>query len=225
VKRATENLAKVVSIERLKNRIIAPNITNSTSSSDEEYMNINDKNSVSDYNKKSLCISNNILEINEAQNIPQAVFTENIENGRKEEIHNEQDMEALDLSDENDEIVFQDEVDQKDDTLQSSGDNDEDIDDQNHFETEEQKTNYVAKNLREWAIYNGNISKRKLDNLLLRLNQIFPTLPKSYKTLLHTPKNLDVCTFPDGSMFWYKGIVTNLDAMLLDEYLEKYGNI
>lgn len=26
-------------------------------------------------------------------------------------------------------------------------------------------------------------------------------------------------------MLWYKGIVKNLDAMLLDEYLEKYGNI
>jgi len=215
----------VVSIERLKHRIIAPNITNNTSSSDEEYMNINDKNSVSDY-KRLLCISDNILEINKAQNIPQAVFTENIENGRKEEVDNEQDMEALDLSDnENDEIVFQDEVDQENNTLQSSDDNDEDINDQNHFETEEQKTNYVAKNLREWAIYNGNISKRKLDNLLLRLNPIFPTLPKSYKTLLRTPKNLDVCTFPDGSMLWYQGIVTNLDAMLLDEYLEKYGNI
>jgi len=44
-------------------------------------------------------------------------------------------------------------------------------------------------------------------------------------TLLRTPKNFDVCTFLDGSMLWYKGIVTNLDAMLLDEYLEKYGNI
>jgi len=107
----------VASIERLKNRIIAPNITNNTSSSDEECMNINDKNSVTDY-KRLLCISDNILEINKAQNIPQAVFTENIENGRKEEIDNKQDMEALDLSDnENDEIVFQDEVDQEDNTL------------------------------------------------------------------------------------------------------------
>jgi len=135
----------VVSIERLKNRIIAPNITNNTSSSDKEYMNINDKNSVSDY-KRLLCISDNILEINKAQNIPQAVFTENIENGRKEEIDNGQDMEALDLSDnENDEIVFQNEVDQENNTLQSSDDNDEDINDQNHFETEEQKLTMLQK--------------------------------------------------------------------------------
>lgn len=50
-------------------------------------------------------------------------------------------------------------------------------------------------------------------------------MPKSYKTLLRTPKHLDVSVLPDGSMLWYKGIVRNLDAMLLDEYLEKYGNI
>jgi len=61
--------------------------------------------------------------------------------------------------------------------------------------------------------------------LLLRLNPIFPTLPKSYKTLLRTPKYLDVCVFPDGSMLWYKGIVRNLDSMLLDKYLDKHSNI
>ncbi|EFN67943.1 hypothetical protein EAG_06507, partial [Camponotus floridanus] len=64
-----------------------------------------------------------------------------------------------------------------------------------------------------------------LDNLLHRLNPVFPILLKSYKTLLRTPKHLDVSVLPDGSMLWYKGIVRNLDAMLLDEYLEKYGNI
>lgn len=79
--------------------------------------------------------------------------------------------------------------------------------------------------MREWAIYEGCISKKKLDNLLLRLNPIFPTLPKSYKTLLRTPNHLDISVLPDGSMLWYKRIVRNLDAMLLDEYLNKYGNI
>jgi len=71
--------------------------------------------------------------------------------------------------------------------------------------------------LREWTIYEGSISKKKLDNLLLRLNPVFPTLPKSYKTLLRTPKHLDVCVLPDGSMLWYKGIVINLNAMMLNE--------
>lgn len=61
--------------------------------------------------------------------------------------------------------------------------------------------------------------------MLLRLNPIFPTLTKSYKTLLRTPKHLDICQLPDGSMLWYKDIVRNLNAMLLDEYLDKYGNI
>lgn len=75
----------MASIEKLKNRIIAPDITNSTSSSDD----MDDKNSVSDHDKRSLSISDNILEINEAQDIPQATFLKNIENERKEGVNNE----------------------------------------------------------------------------------------------------------------------------------------
>lgn len=211
-KQAANNLAKVASIERLRNRIIAP--SNSTSS-DEEYMDV----------------------INEDINIPQTVVLENSENGREQGVHNEEQgvheqgvhnedvIEALDLSeDEDDEIVLQDEVDHEDDASEDSDDYDEDIN-ENLFETEEQKANYVAENLREWAIYEGSISKKKLDNLLHRLNPVFPTLPKSYKTLLRTPKHLDVYVLSDGSKLWYKGIVRNLDAMLLHEYLGKYNNI
>ncbi|KYN24347.1 PREDICTED: uncharacterized protein LOC108758228 [Trachymyrmex cornetzi] len=120
-------------------------------------------------------------------------------------------------------MIFEHEVDQEDNALEDSG-NEYGIN-KNYFGTEEQKTNYVKENLREWATYDGIISKKKLDNLLLRLNPFFPTLPKTYKTLLSTPKHLEILELPDGSTFWYKGIVRNLDAMLLDEYLEKYGNI
>lgn len=198
VKRAVKDLEKVASIERLRNRITTPNI-----SSDEEYM---------------------VMYEVEDFNIPQAVL-ENAENEREQEVHYEQNrIEVLDLS-YDDENVLRDEIDQEDDDASEDRDNyDEDVN-ENHFETEQQKTNYVAENLREWAIYDGYISKKKLDDLLFRLNPIFPTLPKSYKTLLRTPKHLDICVLADGSMSWYKGIVINLDAMLLDEYLNKYNNI
>lgn len=211
IKQATKNLAKVASIERLRNRIIASN----NIFPDEEYMNvhISDGNSISDKSPLRINISDNISEINEAQdiNISQAAILEKAENGREQRIYNEQDViEALDLSDdEDDEIILQDETDQEIDASEDSDDYDENIN-KNHFDTEEQKANYVAEK-REWAIYDGYISKKKLDNLLFRLNPVFPTLSKSYKTLLRTPKHFDVCVLPDGSMLWYKRIVRNLD--------------
>ncbi|XP_025266776.1 uncharacterized protein LOC112638777 [Camponotus floridanus] len=120
VKHAVKDLAKVASIERLRNRIIVPHTTNSNSS-DEEYMDVR------------------VNEGNENINIPQALG--NIENEREQEADNEQDAaEVFDLSD--DEGIFQDEVDQEDDASESS--DDEDIN-ENHFETEEQKANYCRK--------------------------------------------------------------------------------
>ncbi|KYN08256.1 hypothetical protein ALC62_00767 [Cyphomyrmex costatus] len=98
-------------------------------------------------------------------------------------------------------MIFEHEVDQEDNALEDSG-NEYGIN-KNYFETEEQKANYVKENLREWATYDGIISKKKLNNLLLRLNPVFPTLPKNYKTLLHTPKHLEILQFPDGTTFWY----------------------
>lgn len=156
VKRAEKNLQKVTLIERLRNKIIAPNNT----SSDEEYMDVSDRNSASD--RSPLRIRNDI----EAQdiNIPQAFVLENNENEREEAEYNEQDevFEAFDLSDdENDEIILQDEVDQEDDALENRNDDDEGIN-ENYFETEEQKAKYVAENLREWDIYDGYILKTSL---------------------------------------------------------------
>lgn len=140
VKQATKNLAKVASIERLRNRIIASN----NIFPDEEYMNvhISDGNSISDKSPLRINISDNISEINEAQdiNISQAAILENAENGREQRIYNEQDViEALDLSDDkDDEIILQDETDQENDASEDSDDYDENIN-KNHFDTEEQK--------------------------------------------------------------------------------------
>ncbi|XP_071581230.1 uncharacterized protein [Temnothorax nylanderi] len=220
VKRATEDLTKMASIEKLRNRIIAPNMTNSISN--REYVDVQvSENSILDHDISPHEMWNNVTEENEPQNIN---ISQEVTFEREQGANNE---EAFDLSD--NEIVFQNEIDQEDDASEGSND-DDDIDDdedinENQFETEEQKANYVAENLREWAVYDGNISKKKLDNLLLRLNPIFPTLPKSYKTLLRTPKHLDIHVLPDGSMLWYKGIVRNLNGMLLNEYLNKFGNI
>lgn len=56
---------------------------------------------------------------------------------------------------------------------------------------------------------------------LLKANATFSKpLPKCYKTLLRTPKYLNICKLPDESMLWNKEIVRNLDLTLLN----KYGN-
>jgi len=65
---------------------------------------------------------------------------------------------------------------------------------------------YVQEVLRQWARNGGGASMRKLDELLIRLSVVFPNLPKSYKTLLQTPRNIEVSEWEDGSLMWYKGI-------------------
>ncbi|KYN08153.1 hypothetical protein ALC62_00868, partial [Cyphomyrmex costatus] len=50
-------------------------------------------------------------------------------------------------------------------------------------------------------------------------------IPKSYKTLLSTPKNLQIREFNDGSQIWYKGIKKNLNAIQLEQYLHVHAKI
>lgn len=84
---------------------------------------------------------------------------------------------------------------------------------------------YVQKVLRQWARNDGAASMRKLDELLIRLLVVFPNLSKSYKTLLQTPRNIEVSEWEDGSLMWYKSIQKNLDSMDLQEYLRKNGRV
>lgn len=89
------------------------------------------------------------------------------------------------------------------------------------FCNNETKEIYVTETIREWALKGGALSMRKLDDLLLRLNVIHPNLPKNYKTLLKTPSHLNIIEIGQAQL-WYKSIRTNLDGMLLEEYLETY---
>lgn len=65
---------------------------------------------------------------------------------------------------------------------------------------------------------------KKLNNLLLRLHVVHPTLPKNYKSLLKTPSHLNIVEM-EQAQIWYKSIRFNLDAMLLEEYLKTYHQI
>lgn len=84
---------------------------------------------------------------------------------------------------------------------------------------------YVQEVLRQWTRNGGAASMRKLDELLISLSVVFPNLPKTYKTLLQTPRNIEVSEWEDGSLMWYKSIQKNLDFMNLQEYLRKNGRV
>lgn len=75
--------------------------------------------------------------------------------------------------------------------------------------------------LRSWTVDN-KISMNGLDELLRILRSNGHTeLPKSYRSLLNTPRNIEIKTFGD-SKYWYRGIAACLKIILckLDRDLE-----
>lgn len=65
--------------------------------------------------------------------------------------------------------------------------------------------------LKSWAIQN-RISMRALDSLLSILKSNgHNELPKSYRTLLNTPRDIELRTFSD-SKYWYRGLTECLTA-------------
>lgn len=63
------------------------------------------------------------------------------------------------------------------------------------FENDKQKEKYVILSLHEWALSGGILSMSKIDKLLTWLCPVFPNLPKSYKTLLGTPDDINIINF------------------------------
>lgn len=78
------------------------------------------------------------------------------------------------------------------------------------FANENEREQYVVRILREC--------------LLAKLYHVFPNIPRSYKTLLQTPNQIDINQVNGGEL-WYKGIASNLDLMNLEEYLQIFNEI
>lgn len=71
---------------------------------------------------------------------------------------------------------------------------------QNDFlQNDNQKQLYLLTNLKEWAMKGVNFVK--IDSLLKILAPLFPNLPKSYKSLLHTPRETVTIALEDGEFF------------------------
>ena len=84
-----------------------------------------------------------------------------------------------------------------------------DISDSETDEFDESVHLHVA--LAEWASH--DVSKRKVNSLLSLLRKVHPELPKTYVTLLNTPKTTAVSEIDDGHV-WYKGIKRNLESFI-----------
>lgn len=75
----------------------------------------------------------------------------------------------------------------------ANSDNDLDHDEiELRFENKKEEETYLIKVLRIWVLESGLLSKRKLDLLLAKLKPLFPRIPASYKTLLHTLSSIQI---------------------------------
>jgi len=82
---------------------------------------------------------------------------------------------------------------------------------QNVFQNEEKIKTYILTGLRKWGLY--NVSKRKVDEILKLFKPILHFLPKSYKTLLRTPREVSLQVAGTG-LIWYKGIKHNIEQRI-----------
>ncbi|XP_029162066.1 uncharacterized protein LOC114933620 isoform X1 [Nylanderia fulva] len=217
-------------LDDLRNRITTVYKTEASSdkevSSDEE-VSSNEKVSSDEENNEMLPIPGiediSLLETNSEVSTESDASIDQLENENMDDNNNYN-------NDNDSELHFEDENNDSEGSVEINDanrySNDEENDDlMIEFENDEQRGRYVLKTLREWALEGGVLSMKKLNDLLRRLRVLFPILPKSYKTLLQTSRDLDIDRLPDGSQMWYKSIRTNLDNMLLDEYLNIYNSV
>lgn len=88
------------------------------------------------------------------------------------------------------------------------------IQDQNDIQPED-SYKYLSRFLKKWAM--RSVAHKKIDELA-GLRHIHSFLPKSYKTLLQTPRRIELKRNSEGLM-WYKSIIKNLNERITDNCL------
>jgi len=91
-----------------------------------------------------------------------------------------------------------------------------------NLNNEDDRAEYVLRELKKWAKY--GVSTKKIDEILNILSPLYPNLPKSYKTLLGTPRQNEIYQAAGGEM-WYKGIRKNIEQRVSPEYLRGRNDI
>ncbi|KAE8742843.1 hypothetical protein FOCC_FOCC011581 [Frankliniella occidentalis] len=82
---------------------------------------------------------------------------------------------------------------------------------------------YVYEQIVDWVLA-GGVTMTKVEDLLKRLKPVHPNLPLTYKTLLQTPKRLDVVDCGNGSL-WYYGITPQLHRVLSNDYFANHNEV
>lgn len=96
------------------------------------------------------------------------------------------------------------------------------LQDQNDIQLTQNSDEYLLNFLKKWAM--RGVAHRKVDELLAGLRSLHSFLPKSHKTLLQTPRKVELQRNGRGLM-WYKGIIANLNQRVTDDYLLKHKEI
>ncbi|XP_036144792.1 uncharacterized protein LOC118646308 [Monomorium pharaonis] len=86
----------------------------------------------------------------------------------------------------------------------------------------QERNAYVLCELKKWAM--RGVSCKKIDELLTVFQVIFPILPKTYRTLLKTPRVTSLIDMGNGK-FWYKGIYHSIIPRLSEKYLSNRESI
>lgn len=86
----------------------------------------------------------------------------------------------------------------------------------------EQRNAYILRELKKWAM--RGVSCKKIDALLRVLQIVYPTLPRTYRTLLKTPRITNLVDMENGK-FWYKGIRRSVVPRLSEKYLSDRRSI
>lgn len=176
--------------------------------------------SMSGYNFEQVFIEETEQEVGIADDAQSSDSANVINVSEEEELEDENVREISDSDSEFDE--FRQNNNNNEEENISSDDDDDDV---IVFADNHERGLYVLETIRQWALEGGGLSMIKLDALLARLHPVFPEMPLSYKTLLGTPKHLDVIEFEDNTQMWYKSIQANLDSMNLREYLQRFNKI
>lgn len=119
---------------------------------------------------------------------------------------------------EKDNTLFMDEGDNADEEGDNTEDEDEDVD--NPFMTEETKLKdgFLKEKIRYWSVEYG-ISHVAINRLLIILNEHvneqIPTLPNDSRTLLRTPRTIEIQHLNDGD-YWHQGLIVCLQNYFIN---------
>lgn len=89
-------------------------------------------------------------------------------------------------------------------------------------ENEADRNLALLEDMKNWALI--GVSANKVDEILTILQPHHPFLPKTCRTLLQTPTSGPFQVL-GGGLFWYKGIMPNLQSRISPDYLTRFPDI